>query len=144
TEKDRQKRNYQNLVEKIAHKKIDIEKVTLFHAGCAWLHEMGGLKDDDILEIIEATYMRNNLAHELYTHLFDEKSRTLDKELVESPLMLYFRISNWWIINVEASISPEDYAVFSVDEMSSATTMNAHFLQVNRPSLHERQSHYLS
>lgn len=128
--KDQQKRYYQSLVKKITNEKIDLKKITLFQAGCAWLHEMQGFTDRDILKIIEATRMRNNLAHELYTHLFDEKLPTIDKKLVESPLNLYFQISNWWIRNVEYSIAPEDYAEFSEDDMLSAATMNAHFLQI--------------
>jgi hypothetical protein len=124
--KNSQETRYKELVKKLAN--IDMGKVTLFQAGCAWLHEMEAVTDDDIMLIIQISKFRNELAHELYRWLFDDSIPQIEAKIVNAPINLYFKISNWWIRNVEVSIDPEGYEHFSEEDLSSAASMNAHFL----------------
>lgn len=121
-----QETRYKELAKKLAN--IDMGKVTLFQAGCAWLHKMEAVTDDDMILLIQISKFRNELAHELYRWLFDDSVPQIEAKIVNAPINLYFKISNWWIKNVEASINPEGYEHFSQEDMSSAASMNAHFL----------------
>lgn len=130
---------YKELAKKLAH--IDTGKIALFQCGCAWLYEMGAINDDDMTLIIQASKLRNELAHELYKWLFDDGTPQIETKIVNAPINLYFKISNWWIKNIEASIDPEGYENFNEEDMSSAASVNAHFLlHLVRKILPETQS----
>ena len=108
---------------------VGSNRVGTFHAACAWFHDMEAFDNNDLILIIGGIHYRNNFAHELYRWVVDDKLPSLDRHFINAPLNLFFKISNWWICNVEAGIAPEDYERFSDDEMRGATSLNVHLLQ---------------
>jgi hypothetical protein len=107
---------------------VSIERKNLFQSACGWFHEMQAFSDEDIKLIILATQIRNDLAHELYKWLLDDNVPHIEIGMVRGLLNLYFKISNWWICNIEADIMPEDCAKFSDDDMKSVASANVHIL----------------
>jgi hypothetical protein len=44
--------------------------------------------------------------------------------MIYAPLNLYFKASNWWVNNFEASIDPENYQHYSEEDMKGAMAFN--------------------
>lgn len=126
--KEKYQEQYRVLAKRLSG--ADVKRVNIFQAACAWFYDMGGLSDDDMIVITSSIALRNDFAHELYKWLMDDKLPRLGKNFVNGPLSLHFKISNWWIRNFEQSIAPEDYEQYSEEDMQSAASMNAHFLQL--------------
>lgn len=126
------KAEYEQRYKELAKKLLDIDtgRITNFQVACAWFHAMEAITDEDMTVIIYSSKMRNDFAHELYKWIFDDNLPYLDKNFVNGPINLYFKISNWWIKNVEQSILPEDYEQFSEEDLQSAAVMNFHVLQL--------------
>lgn len=123
---------YEQLYKGLAKKLLDIDTghITTFQVACAWFHDMEAITDEDMKVIISSSKMRNDFAHELYKWIFDDNLPHLDKNFVNAPISLYFKISNWWIRNIEQSILPENYEQFSEEDLQSAAVMNFHILQL--------------
>jgi hypothetical protein len=108
---------------------VDSNRVGTFHAACAWFHDMEAFDNNDLILIIGGMHYRNNFAHELYRWVLDDALPSLDRHFVNVPLNLFFKISNWWIRNFEASIAPKDYERFSDDDMRGAAALSVHVFQ---------------
>jgi hypothetical protein len=121
---------YQKLYKLLAEKLLDrnIKAGNLFQIAIAWFYDLEAISDHDFILIYSCTKVRNELAHELYKWLLDDKAPSLNKELVSVPLNLYFKISNWWVVNFEAEIDPQAYEHFSEEEMKSASSFNVQIL----------------
>jgi hypothetical protein len=105
-------------------------RIGSFHAACAWFHDMEAFDDNDLTLIIAGIHYRNNFSHELYRWIVDDKLSSLHRNFVNIPLNLFFKISNWWIRNFEATIAPEDYERFIDDDMRRAASANVYLLQL--------------
>lgn len=135
-QKQKQEARYKELSKSLAD--IEMGRITLFQAGCAWFHEMEAITDDDLTQIIYLSKLRNELAHELYKWLFDDSAPQIESTIVNAPMGLYFKISRWWVKDIEASIAPEDYENYSEEDMSSAASLQAYILlQLIRKTLPE-------
>lgn len=126
SEKEKYQKQYQKLSKKLLN--VKEKEVTIFQAGCAWFYDSKALNDDDFVLLSSCLRMRNDFAHELYKWLTDDKYPSLDKGLVNAPINLHFKLSNWWVRNVEAGIAPEDYEKFNEEEMGGAMSLNVQIL----------------
>lgn len=76
------------------------------YATLLWLEGMSAIDQGDIKRFTEAKNFRNELAHELP----DVLSRGIGQEYTErfkDLIVLLNKIEKWWVVNVEASISPD-------------------------------------
>lgn len=124
------KLKYQNLYKDLSFRLLnkEVKGANLFQIAIAWLYQLEALSDEDFILIFSSNQIRNNLAHELYRWLLDDESPTLNKDLVYAPLNLYFKISNWWVINFESAVDPEAYQHYSESDMKSAMSFNVQIL----------------
>lgn len=119
-----------------------VEGVSMFQTVIAWIHNMEAINDEDFKMVVYCNKIRNDLAHELYKCILDDAAPTLNKNLIHLPINLYFKISNWWIINFEASADPEAYEKYNEEDLKSAMSMDVQILLhvLNRFYPSERKS----
>lgn len=106
------------------------KKSTLFDAACNWFEEMEVFDGEDRKVIAALKELRDELAHQLFKILASEDYPELDKQIINGPINQYYKVSNWWIRNFEASIAPEDYEQFDNEAMNSATAMQVQILMM--------------
>lgn len=124
--KEKFRQQYQVLSNKFMG--LNTKRVSLFQAACAWLHEIECFNENDIRLILAIIQVRNQLTHELFQWLLDDQQPYLVKGMVYSLLNLYFKASNWWIREYEASIFPENFTQYSEEDMTSAAAANVFVL----------------
>ncbi|MGE5579240.1 MAG: hypothetical protein ACM3WU_04265 [Bacillota bacterium] len=71
-----------------------------------WLVDAGAISDEDVSRFGEMTDMRNRLAHDMLTVLWEGLPEGLD-ELYRYMLELYRRIVRWWFLEVEVPTNPD-------------------------------------
>lgn len=118
---------YKQLAKRLLN--IEASRIGTFHAACAWFHDMEALDDNDMELIIRGLSLRNDFAHELYKWILDDRLPRLSRQFINGPINLYFKISNWWMCNIETGIMPEDFEHYNGEEMRGATAVNVHVLQ---------------
>jgi hypothetical protein len=65
---------------------------------------MEGFDDNDLTAIIGGIHYRNNFTHELHRWLVDDKLPSLDRNFINIPLNLFFKISNCcWVATPPAA-----------------------------------------
>ena len=89
---------------------------------------MQAFNNDDLIQIFDILWIRNEITHELLKWIIDDRLPPLNKEQIIIPILLHQKISNWWIKNFEASIMPENYEKFTEHDMNSATVMTVQTL----------------
>ncbi len=75
-------------------------------ASLEWLKEMHAIDDADMAVFERVKKLRNELAHELTSILFQGLPADLVERLTEM-ISLLDKIERWWIVNVEIPINPD-------------------------------------
>ncbi len=95
-----------------------------------WLKEAGVMTEKDEKNFIKITDMRNSLAHNMSTRLFEGLPENID-ELYVTMLGLFEKITKWWICEIEIPTNPniciEQYENICWDDI---TSVNLDFLKI--------------
>ena len=110
--------------------KKDNKEAKLFDVACNWFHDAGALDDQDIKALNSLKELRNIIAHDLISIIVDEEHPLIGKDITYSAIGFCHQIANWWIQNIEAGISPENYEHYSEETMNEATTLQVQLLMM--------------
>ncbi len=108
--------------------KVNTTKNNTLVASLNWLKEYGALGENDLIKFQECRDMRNKLAHEMTTLLyegFDENIYILYFEM----LKLFKKIDQWWIINIDMVINPPNIPYRDI-QWEQIKSVNIEFLEL--------------
>lgn len=99
----------------------------VFRAALYWLHDLQAI-DRAELDHIERLYiLRNEIGHELFGIIADDRKRPIRLIDVVMALSIYIKVVRWWIKEIEAEIhpdmTPEKYESANWDEAESSDTL---------------------
>lgn len=79
----------------------------VFRAALHWLHDLRAI-DKDELDHVERLYtLRNEIGHELFGIIADDRKRPIELFDVVMALSIYVKVVRWWIREIEAAIDPD-------------------------------------
>lgn len=118
--------NYQKIYEEFS--KGEKKNKTLMTAS-KWFQSMGAFTMEDIEAIRIITAIRNDLAHELFAVIADDtKCEEISADIINIPITLLHKASNWWLREIEASVMPENFEHFSEVDMAEAQSLQVSVL----------------
>jgi hypothetical protein len=107
-----------------------------------WFKEHGAVDDKDILAFKEITNMRNDFAHKMLEFLF-KGLPSKSNELFEQIILLFEKITKWWIKEIEIPTNPDmnvdDYHDFD----NEATSIGIIFLKMMADIAQNNNENYI-
>lgn len=93
-----------------------------FKRACEWFLECQAINEDDMALIKTFNSWRNDIGHELFAVMLDNNKSELHEIFIQLITKLNFKIDNWWIREIEATIDPESWSDKPLDGAASAST----------------------
>lgn len=98
-----------------------------FRAALHWFYDLGAITKDEFDNIERIYTLRNDIGHELFCILADDKKAPITLEDVLTTFSVYLKIVRWWIREIDATVDPdidqETYENINWDEVESTDTV---------------------
>lgn len=99
----------------------------VFRAAMKWFGELNAVEDWEVKEVERLYNLRNEVGHELFRILADDKKNPISVVDVMLIFSVYVKIVRWWVREVEIStdpdMTPEKYDSIDFNGIESTDTM---------------------
>jgi hypothetical protein len=102
-----------------------------FRAALHWFCDLGAITEDEFNDVERVYALRNDIGHELYEIIADDKKSSIKLDDVLTTFAIYLKIVRWWIKEVEVPINPDfdDQEIYDNTDWDEVETGETTFLR---------------